>query len=128
MGSKQSVVVPPTTDFFKKLFFGKKNVETIGHFLDIWIFMAMYMDKLDQFEKNNLRTFRISWNITKIFAYVTFYFWKTGLEKPIVAIIARKYLIFKYKKSHMNGNISTDSERPGIKFFKTCLIYPYILP
>ena len=23
MGSKQSVVVPPTTDFFKKLFFGK---------------------------------------------------------------------------------------------------------
>ena len=34
MGSKQSVVVPPTTDFFKKLFFDKKNVEKIGHFVD----------------------------------------------------------------------------------------------
>ena len=40
------------------------------------------------------------------------------------------------KKSHMKklfnfyyfGNISTDSECPAIKFSKTGLIYPYILP
>ena len=74
-----------------------------------------------------------------IFPYVTFYSWKTGvrdLEKPIVAIIARKHLIFRNKKSHMEkmhrfshfGNNSIDSERPDIKFFKTGLIYPYILP
>ena len=49
----------------------------------------------------------MSWNITKMikteqfFHIVTFYFWKSGvwdLEKPIVAIIARKHLIFKNKK------------------------------
>ena len=27
----------------------KKNVEKIGRFVDFWIFMAIYMDKLDQF-------------------------------------------------------------------------------
>ena len=55
-----------------------------------------------------------------------------GLEKPIVAIIARKHLI----KSHIwkdwsvehFGDISTDSECPAIKIFKTGLIHPYILP
>ena len=51
MGSKQSVVAPPTNDFFKKLFFGEKNVKKIGNFVDFWIFMATYMDKLDQFKK-----------------------------------------------------------------------------
>ena len=35
LGSKQLVVVPPTTDFFKKLFFDKKNVEKIGHLVDL---------------------------------------------------------------------------------------------
>ena len=35
MGSKQSFVVPPTTDFFKKLLFDKKNVEKIGHLVDL---------------------------------------------------------------------------------------------
>ena len=70
---------------------------------------------------------------------MTFISWKTGvwgLEKPIVAIIARKHLIFRNKKSHMEkmlsflhfGNISTDSEHPDIKSFKTGLICPYILP
>ena len=52
MGSKQSVVVPPTTDFFKNCFSAKKIVKKIGHFADFWIFMAIYMDKLDQFKKN----------------------------------------------------------------------------
>ena len=57
-------------------------------------------------------------------------FW--GVEKPI----ARYQLIFRNKKSHMEkmhrfshfGNNSIDSERPDIKFFKTGLICPYILP
>ena len=51
MGSKQSVVVPPTTDFFKKLFFGKKKCQKIGRFVVFWILMAIHVDKLDQFKK-----------------------------------------------------------------------------
>ena len=55
---------------------------------------------------------------------------------PIVAIIARKHPIFKNKKSYMKklisfihfSNISTVSECPAIKFFKTGLIYSYIFP
>ena len=51
-----------------------------------------------------------------------------------MAIVARKHLIFKTKMSHMKkllsfqhfGNISTDSNSPEVKFFKTGLIHPYI--
>ena len=51
-----------------------------------------------------------------------------------MAIVARKPLIFKTKMSHMKkllsfqlfGNISTDSNCPEVKFFKTGLIHPYI--
>ena len=50
--SKQSVVVPPTTDFSKNCFSGKINVEKIGHFVDFSIFLPIHMDKLDQFKKN----------------------------------------------------------------------------
>ena len=93
MGSKLSIPVPPISDFFKSLFSTPKIIKKIGHFVDFWILMAIYMDKLDQFKKFNCRTFRITWNITKIikteqFFHITFYFWKSGvwgLEKPIAA-------------------------------------------
>ena len=53
-------------------------------------------------------------------------------EKAIVAI---KQLIFKTKNSHVKklisfqhfGNISTDSESPAINFFRTGLIYAYLM-
>ena len=37
--------------FSKNCFSTKKNVEKIGHLVDFWILMAIYMDKLDQFKK-----------------------------------------------------------------------------
>ena len=53
-------------------------------------------------------------------------------EKAIVAI---KQLIFKTKSSHVKklisfqhfGNITTDSESPAINFFRTGLIYAYLM-
>ena len=44
-----------------------------------------------------------------VFSYVSSYFWKSGvwgLEKPIVAIIEGKHLIFKNKKLHIKKNWS----------------------
>ena len=56
----------PVMIFSKNCFWGKKIIKKVGCFVDFWIFMAIYMNKLDQFKKNNCRTFRISWNITKM--------------------------------------------------------------
>ena len=39
----------PVMIFSKNCFSAKKIVEKIGRFVDFWIFMAIYMDKLDQF-------------------------------------------------------------------------------
>ena len=92
----------PVLIFSKNWFRSKKIIKKVGHFVDFWIFMAIYMDKLDQFRKFNCRTYRIRWNITKtlkteqFFSWVNFYLWKAGvwgLEKPIVSVIARKHLI-----------------------------------
>ena len=50
MGSKQSITDPPLLVIFSKNYFSAKQiVEKIGRFVDFWIFMAIYMDKLDQF-------------------------------------------------------------------------------
>ena len=35
--------------FFKKLFLAPKIIKKIGCFIDLWIFMWIYVDKLDQF-------------------------------------------------------------------------------
>ena len=44
---------PPLLMIFSKYcFLAKKIVEKIGRSVDFWIFMATYMDKLDQFKKN----------------------------------------------------------------------------
>ena len=67
-----------------------------------------------------------------IFSNVTFHFWKLcvwGPEKPNVAIIAIKQLIFKNEKSHVKklnsfqcfGNILTDSESLAFQIFSTGL-------
>ena len=57
----------PVMIFSKKTVFkAKKIFKKVGRFVDFWIFMAIYMDKLDQFRKFNCRTFRIRWNITKM--------------------------------------------------------------
>ena len=56
----------PVMIFSKNCFRSKKIIKKVGRFVDFWIFMAIYMDKLDQFKKNDCRTFRISWNITKM--------------------------------------------------------------
>ena len=58
---------PPSVMIFSKYCLqSKKIIIKIGRFVDFWIFMAIYMNKLDQFKKINCRTFRISWNITKM--------------------------------------------------------------
>ena len=56
----------PVMIFSKNCFWSDKIIKKILTFVDSWIFMAIYMDKLDQFKKNNCRTFRICWNITKM--------------------------------------------------------------
>jgi len=96
----------PTMFFSKNCFRSKKIIKKIGRFVDFWILMAIYMNNLDQFWKiwfqdfqNQLKYYQNVKNWS-IFSYVTFYFWKSvfwGLEKPIVAITARKHLIFKRK-------------------------------
>ena len=40
-----------TTFFSKNCFRSKKIIKKVGHFVGFWIFMAIYMDKLDQFWK-----------------------------------------------------------------------------
>ena len=39
----------PLVFFSKNCFWRKKIIKKIGCFVDFWIFMAIYMDKLDQF-------------------------------------------------------------------------------
>ena len=56
----------PVMIFSKHCFWSTKIIKIIEHFVEFWIFMAIHMDKLDQFTKINCRTFRISWNITKM--------------------------------------------------------------
>ena len=56
----------PVMIFSKNWFWSKKFIKKVGCFVDFWIFMVIYMDKLDQFRKFNCRTFRIRWNITKM--------------------------------------------------------------
>ena len=56
----------PVMIFSKNCFRSKKIIKKVGRFVDFWIFMAICMAELDQFKKNNCRTFRISWNITKM--------------------------------------------------------------
>ena len=110
MGSKQSVIDPSVMFFSKNCFWSNKIIKKIGCFVDFCIFMAIYMDKLDQFKKiqNQLKYYQNvkNWGF---FSYVTIYYSKSGvwgLEKPIVAIIARKHLNFKNKMSHMKKLLS----------------------
>ena len=56
----------PVMIFSKNWFWSKKLIKQVGRFVDFWIFMAICMDKLDQFRKFNCRKFRIRWNITKM--------------------------------------------------------------
>ena len=41
----------PVMIFSKNCFWGKKIIKKIGHFVEFWIFMAKYMDKLDKIKK-----------------------------------------------------------------------------
>ena len=73
--------------FSKNCFRSKKIIKKVGRFVDFWIFMAIYMDKLDQFKKNNCRTFRISWNITKMLKTEQFFhMWLFILEKQVFEV------------------------------------------
>ena len=56
----------PVMFFSKNCFWSNKIIKKIGCFVDFCIFMAIYMDKLDQLRKFNCRRYRISWNITKM--------------------------------------------------------------
>ena len=74
----------PVMIFSKNCFRCKKITEQIGYFVDFWIFMAIYIDELDQFKKINCRTFRISWNITKMLKTEQFfYMWLFIFENQV---------------------------------------------
>jgi hypothetical protein len=100
----------PSNDFFKKLFLPQKNHQNNWMFRWFLNFYGNTHGKIRpvlkfQDVQNQLQYYQNVKNWA-IFSYVTFYFWKSGvwgLEKPIVAIIARKHLIFKNKKSHMKN-------------------------
>ena len=84
----------PVMFFSKNCFWSNKIIKKIGCFVDFCIFMAIHMDKLDQFKnmllqdiQNQLKYYHNvkNWGF---FSYVTFYYWKSGvwgLQKPIVA-------------------------------------------
>ena len=74
----------PSNVFFKIQFSAPKIIKKNVRFVDFWIFMVIYMDKVDQFIENNCRNFRISWNITKMlktnqFFHVWLFFFKSGV-------------------------------------------------
>ena len=66
--------------FSKNCFWSNKIIKKIECFVDFCIFMAMYMDKLDQLKKFNCRAYRISWNITKMLKTEHFFLFRFARE------------------------------------------------
>ena len=49
---------PSVMNFSKNWFWSKKIIIQIGHFVDFWIFMAIYVNNLDQLKKIKLQDFQ----------------------------------------------------------------------
>ena len=95
---------------------------------------------LTSFKKNNCRTFRIRWNITKMIKFFICIFKFLNIRcltprKCYCTYNSKKTPDFQKKMTHMKkwinfqhfGNISIVSERSEIKLVKTGLIYALIL-
>ena len=85
MGSKQSVVVPPYYWFFQKTVFRQKKLSKKLDILLIFEFLWQYIwISNSSLKKFNFRTFRISWNITKMLKTDQFFHkWLFIFEKQL---------------------------------------------
>ena len=117
MGSKQSLNYRrcPVIIFSKNCFWCKKNHQKIECFVDFWIFIAIYMDKLDQFKKNDCRMFRISWNITKMLKPEQFF--------HMWLFLFLKIRCLKYRKAYCSHN----SKNKKCSVFNFLVIFQLIL-
>ena len=79
----------PVMIFSKNCFRSNKIIKKVGHFVDFWISMAICMDELDQFKRNNCRTFSISWNITKMLKTEQFFhMWLFIFENQVFSCLS----------------------------------------